>query len=132
MKSSKTPYDKKDFWKSLKDYHDDPEVFKAKANEFMDGVTDEFQPSKLSGLSRRKFLALMSASAAFAATACTDYRDKGEIIPYTNRPVEILEGSANYYSSTCNGCANACGMLVKTREGERFLEKVLESTAPSL
>lgn len=117
MNTPKTHYDKKDFWKSLKEYHGDPDILKAKANEFMDGVTNDFDPSKLSSLSRRKFLALMSASAAFAATACSDYRDKGEIIPYTKRPEEVLEGTANYYSSTCNGCANSCGVLIKTREG---------------
>ena len=117
MSNSEKPYEKKNFWKSLRDYYDDPEILKAKTNEFQDGVTEEFDPSKLSGLSRRKFLALMSASAAFAATACTDYRDKGEIIPYNKRPEEILQGHANFYASTCNGCENACGILIKTREG---------------
>jgi molybdopterin-containing oxidoreductase family iron-sulfur binding subunit len=117
MGNSEKPYEKKNFWKSLKEYYDDPEILKAKANEFQDGVTDDFDPSKLSGLSRRKFLALMSASAAFAATACSDYRDQGEIIPYNKRPEEILQGHANFYASTCNGCANSCGILIKTREG---------------
>lgn len=107
----------KDYWKSLKDYNNDPEVQKIKANEFLDGVTDDFDESKLSGLSRRKFIALLTASTAFAATACTDYRDKGEIIPYNKRPEEIKPGKANYYASTCNGCSQSCGILVKTREG---------------
>ena len=108
---------KKDYWKSLKDYNNDPEVQKIKANEFLDGVTDDFDETKLSGLSRRKFIALLTASTAFAATACTDYRDKGEIIPYNKRPEEIKPGKANYYASTCNGCSQSCGILVKTREG---------------
>jgi len=107
----------KNFWKSLRDYHDDPEVLKLKANEFKDGVTDDFDPSELSGLSRRKFLALLTASAAFTATACTDYRDKGEIIPYNKRPAELLPGTPNYYSSTCTGCSSHCGIIIKTREG---------------
>jgi molybdopterin-containing oxidoreductase family iron-sulfur binding subunit len=114
---SSTEYNKKEFWKSLKEYYDDPEVLEAKANEFKEGVTDDFNPSQLSGISRRKFLAAITASAAFAATACTDYRDKGEIIPYNNRPEEILPGNANLYASTCTSCSNACGILVKTREG---------------
>ena len=50
------------------------------SDEFMEGVTGEFNPSELNGLSRRKFLALLSASAAFTATACSDYYDKGEIV----------------------------------------------------
>ncbi|NJD21366.1 MAG: 4Fe-4S dicluster domain-containing protein [Melioribacter sp.] len=104
-------------WKSLKDYNEDPEILNAKNNEFMEGVTDDFDSSKLSGLSRRKFLALLSASAALTATACTNYRDKGEIIPYNKKPDDVLPGVANYYASTCNGCSQSCGILVKTREG---------------
>ncbi len=104
-------------WKSLGDHNKDPEVLHARKNEFMEGVTDDFDPSKLSGMSRRKFLALLSASAAITATACTDYRDKKEIIPYNQKPEEVMPGIANYYASTCNGCSQSCGILVKTREG---------------
>ncbi|MEW6653664.1 MAG: TAT-variant-translocated molybdopterin oxidoreductase [Bacteroidota bacterium] len=114
---SSSEYNKHNFWKSLKEYYDDPAVLEAKANEFKEGVTDDFNPSQLNGLSRRKFLAALTASAAFAATACTDYRDKGEIIPYNKRPEEVLPGRANFYASTCNSCSQACGILVKTREG---------------
>jgi molybdopterin-containing oxidoreductase family iron-sulfur binding subunit len=106
-----------DVWKSLKEYYDDPEILKAKANEFKDGVTDDFDPSEMNGVSRRKFLALLTASAAFAVTACSDYPDKGKVIPYNKRPEGMLPGTADYYSSTCNGCSQGCGILVKTREG---------------
>lgn len=105
------------FWRSLKEYHDNDAVFTAKVNEFNDGVTDEFDPSEISPVSRRKFLALLSASAAFAVTSCTDYRDKGEIIPYTKRPEGVLPGKPNFYASTCTACEQNCGILVKTREG---------------
>ena len=83
----------------------------------MDGVTDPFTPDELSPLSRKQFLALMAASAAFAATGCTNYRDKGEIVPYSKKPEEITPGVANLYASTCTACPQACGILVKTREG---------------
>ncbi|MGA2298674.1 MAG: molybdopterin-dependent oxidoreductase, partial [FCB group bacterium] len=86
-------------------------------DEFGPRVMEDFDIKKLKGLSRRKFLALMGASSAFAATACTNYRDKGEIIPYTRKPEEIQIGKANYYSSTCNACPLVCGILIKTREG---------------
>lgn len=117
MSNSSKSSDKKELWKSLKDYNGDPGVQKIKEDEFLEGVTENFDPSQLSGISRRKFLALLSASAALTATACTDYRDKGEIIPYNKRPEEVLPGIANYYASTCNGCSQACGVLIKTREG---------------
>lgn len=108
---------KPEFWRSIKEYHDNDSVFKAKVNEFEEGVTDEFSPSELDGVSRRKFLALLTASAAFAATSCTDYRDKGEIIPYNERPEGKLPGKPNYYASTLNCCPQHCGVLVKVREG---------------
>ncbi len=85
--------------------------------EFLPETVAKFDLESESTLSRRKFLALLAASAAFTATACSDYRDKGKIIPYNKRPEEILPGTANYYSSTCNGCSDKCGILIKTREG---------------
>lgn len=117
MSNSFNSSDNRELWKSLNDYNNNPEVLKLKHDEFLDGVTEKFDSKKLSGLSRRKFLALLSASAALTATACTDYHDKGEIIPYNKRPEEVLPGVANYYASTCNGCEQACGILIKTREG---------------
>ncbi len=105
------------YWRSFEALHKDPEVLEAKNHEFKEGVTDDFSPAGLSSLSRRKFLALLGASAALAGTACTDYRDKGEIVPYNNKPEEITVGKPNFYASTCTACANACGILIKTREG---------------
>jgi Fe-S-cluster-containing dehydrogenase component/anaerobic selenocysteine-containing dehydrogenase len=85
--------------------------------EFEPGVTDEFSPEKLAPISRKQFLGLLAASAAFATAGCTNYRDKGEIVPYTKKPEEITPGVSNFYASTCTGCAQACGTLIKTREG---------------
>ncbi len=105
------------YWQSLEELYRDPKVLEASHHEFKEGVTDEFSPLKLPGLSRRKFLALVGASAALAGAGCSDYRDKGDIIPYIKKPEEITLGKANYYASTCTSCANACGILIKTREG---------------
>ncbi|HEY9167424.1 MAG TPA: TAT-variant-translocated molybdopterin oxidoreductase [Candidatus Kryptonia bacterium] len=105
------------YWKSLREFHNDPATVEAKANEFMAGVTDDFKLSGLSDISRRKFLALLTASASFAAASCSSYENKGEVIPYNKEPVGVIPGVANYYASTCTGCKNACGILVKTREG---------------
>jgi Fe-S-cluster-containing dehydrogenase component len=85
--------------------------------EFQPGVTDDFSLDDLSPISRKQFLGLLAASAAFATAGCTNYRDKGEIVPYTKKPEEITPGVANYYASTCTGCSQACGTLIKTREG---------------
>ncbi len=101
-------------WISVDDFENNPKVIEKKKKEFVEGVTDEFNISTLSLLSRRKFLALVSASAAFAATACTDYKDKGEIIAYNKKPEDVTIGKANFYASTYN---DGSGILVKTREG---------------
>lgn len=105
------------YWRSFEELYRDKNVLEARHHEFKEGTTDDFDPSNLSTISRRKFLALVGASAALAGTACTDYRDKGEIVPYNVKPEEIIVGKPNYYASTCTLCANACGILIKTREG---------------
>ena len=105
------------YWQSFEELHNSPEFIKNQQDEFREGVSENFDSSGMSSLSRRKFLALLGASAALAGTACSDYRDKGAIVPYNNKPEEILPGKANYYASTCTACSNACGILIKTREG---------------
>jgi molybdopterin-containing oxidoreductase family iron-sulfur binding subunit len=105
------------YWRSLRELHAPDSVNEAKAREFMEGVTGDFTPEALPAMSRKQFLALLSASAAFAAAGCTNYRDKGEIVPYTKNPEEIVPGVSTFYASTCTGCAQACGVLVTTREG---------------
>jgi Fe-S-cluster-containing dehydrogenase component/anaerobic selenocysteine-containing dehydrogenase len=82
-----------------------------------DEAAEPFSLAELPPISRKRFLALLSASMAFAAAGCSNYRNKGEIVPYTKKPEEITPGVANYYASTCNACAQSCGILIKTREG---------------
>ena len=105
-----------DYWRSFEELYNDPDFIESSNHEFMEGVTDNFDPDKLSGFSRRKFFALVGASAALAAAGC-NYRSKGEIIPYTHKPEEITLGKPSYYASTCTACPYACGILIKTREG---------------
>ncbi len=105
------------YWRSFEDLYNDPQVIEARNHEFKEGTTDDFDPLHLSSISRRKFFALLGASAALAGTACTDYRDKGEIVPYNVKPEEITIGKPNFYASTCTVCSNACGILIRTREG---------------
>ena len=105
------------YWQSFEELYNDPDFIKANQDEFREGVSENLNTSGMSSISRRKFLALLGASAALAGTACSDYRDKGEIIPYNKKPEEITLGKPNYYASTCTSCANACGILIKTREG---------------
>jgi molybdopterin-containing oxidoreductase family iron-sulfur binding subunit len=102
------------FWKSLNQYNQKPESVEATHHEFVEGVTDNFDLNTLPDKSRRSFLAVLGATSALAATACSDYYDKGEIITYNKKPVGTTYGEADYYASTLN---NGSGVLVKTREG---------------
>jgi molybdopterin-containing oxidoreductase family iron-sulfur binding subunit len=117
MEPSNTNNNESKYWRSLRAYHNDPSVDDAKAREFAKEVTDGFDVDAMSPMSRKQFLALVSASAAFAAAGCTNYRDKGEIVPYIRKPEEITLGKANYYASTFVDNGQEYGILIKTREG---------------
>lgn len=105
------------YWRSFEDLCRNPKVVEASHHEFKEGVTADFDPEQLSPISRRKFIALLGASAALAGAGCSDYPNKGEIIPYNKKPEEVTLGKPNYYASTTTACSNTCGVLVKTREG---------------
>jgi len=105
------------YWQSLEELNGDPGVLEASFHEFKKGVTDDFDIQELKGISRRRFLAAMSASAAFALTSCKNYMDKGEVIPYNNKPEEVTVGRPNYYASTVKTHSGAAAVLIKTREG---------------
>jgi len=105
------------YWRSFEDLYKNSQTVEASHHEFKEGATDDFNPSELSNISRRKFLALVGASAALAGAGCADYPDKGEIIPYNQKPEEVTIGKANHYASTSTACSHTCGVLIKTREG---------------
>jgi molybdopterin-containing oxidoreductase family iron-sulfur binding subunit len=70
------------------------------------------------GVSRRRFLALMGASAAVATGAgCKPAKDRAAIVPYTKKQEEIVPGIADYYASTFQEGEVAYSVLVKAREG---------------
>ena len=104
------PAEQAGYWQSFEELYNDSEFVRINQDEFKEGVSESPDSSGMSSLSRRKFLALLGASAALAGTACSDYRDKGEIIPYNKKPEEITLGIPNFYASTCTTCPNACGI----------------------
>ena len=62
-------------------------------SEFQPGVTDPFSPDELSPISRKQFLGLLAASAAFATAGCTNYRDKGRSFHTRGNPKRLLRVS---------------------------------------
>ena len=106
-----------DYWRSFKDLYQNTSLLNTNQHESKEGITGDSKLPNLSKISRRKFLALVSASAALAGAGCTDYRDQGAIVPYNQMPEGMIVGKANYYASTSTACTNTCGILIKTREG---------------
>jgi Fe-S-cluster-containing dehydrogenase component len=82
------------------------------ANPFEAGL-----PEGIDSISRRRFLSLLSASAALALGTSCSRIDRGAIVPYTRTPGEIIPGVAAYYASTFQEGIATHGVLVKTREG---------------
>ena len=103
-------------WRSLDELGMASDTRAAGRRELPSGTSD---PSvlPLGEVSRRRFLGLVSATAALAATAACSKVDRGSIVPYTKRPVEVIPGVANYYASTFQEASRVYSVLVKTREG---------------
>jgi len=83
-------------------------------------ISSRFELDPLAGLdaiSRRRFLSLLSASAALAVGTSCSRIDRGSIVPYTRRPGESIPGVATYYASTFQEGLATHRVLVKTREG---------------
>ncbi|MGV3522643.1 MAG: TAT-variant-translocated molybdopterin oxidoreductase [Candidatus Sericytochromatia bacterium] len=105
------------YWQSLEELHGDAATLEAKGHEFKKGVTEDFDVREMSGISRRRFLAAMGASAAFALTSCKNYMGNGEVIPYNQMPENVIIGRPNYYASTVSVHGQAAPVLVTAREG---------------
>ncbi|OQW52807.1 MAG: molybdopterin oxidoreductase [Proteobacteria bacterium SG_bin7] len=106
-----TDNQKDKLWMSLEQYNNDPKFREMAETEFMSS------PLREEGeVGRREFLKLMGASFALASSACIR-RPVNKIVPYVNRPVEVIPGVANYYASSFFDSGSGYGIIVKTREG---------------
>ncbi len=110
-------------WMSLEEltpeYWANEEIQTRRAQEFHDKpieTLEAIEKMDKSGVTRRDFLTVMGASMAMASFACAR-RPVNKIIPYVVQPQELTPGVPLYFASTCKTCSNACGLLVKTREG---------------
>jgi Fe-S-cluster-containing dehydrogenase component/anaerobic selenocysteine-containing dehydrogenase len=79
--------------------------------------------------SRRDFLARLGFALAASALASCSRAPVQKAIPFLNKPEEVTPGVASWYATTCAGCAAACPLLVKTRDGRPIkIEGNAEST----
>jgi MoCo/4Fe-4S cofactor protein with predicted Tat translocation signal len=108
-------------WRSLAEREGDPRIAELQAAEFSPQAADT-PALPAEGASRRRFLSLLAAGAALAATGsgCSRDIDRGSIVPYTRRP-EGLPGTALYYASAAQEGLEAHSLLIKTREARPIL-----------
>ncbi len=99
-----------------------PEHFAA-TPEFTESARPEFPPDiesvEMDGLSRRKFLGVMSASMALAGLTTTGcWRKPYEyILPYSERPESVIPGNATFYRTAVVSGSSVLGLQVETHEG---------------
>lgn len=82
-------------------------------NEFPENY--DTMPEESSGVSRRTFMGLLSASMAVAATACR--RPDHKFVPAVRGVEYQIPGLPNYYTTVHTHGNAATGLLVTTREG---------------
>jgi MoCo/4Fe-4S cofactor protein with predicted Tat translocation signal len=101
-------------WRTLSEWFRSEEYRAHNADEFTPHrATEEEQ----SGMDRRQFLGLLSASAAFAATACSNHRDEGELSPYNKQAENAIPGMDVHYASAVAIAGQSWPVLIKTRDG---------------
>lgn len=101
-------------WQSLEQWENSPAFQKQVENEFLSSPLSEADAK--SPVARRDFLKLMGASLALSSAGCIR-RPVQKIIPYVQRPKDVVLGVANYYTSTLLDAGVGYGVIVKTREG---------------
>lgn len=101
----------KEYWRSLDQLAETPEFKKFIDSEFPENASEMKSP-----VTRRKFLALMGASIAFAGLAgCR--RPVETIVPYVSAPENVIPGISRHYATTMPFGFHSYGLLVETHEG---------------
>ncbi len=96
------------YWKSVAELHGEAPT----SGEFPGGLPRSGQP----GTTRRDFLSLMGFTLAAAGLAgCR--APVQNAIPLLVGSDQFVPGVANWYATTCRGCASSCSLLVKQRDG---------------
>src|SRR5712691_818480 len=112
------------YWKSVEELHTSART----TGEFPGGLPPILSNAASPEATRRDFLAMMGFTLAAAGLAgCR--APVQNAIPMLVGSDEIIPGVANYYATTCRGCASSCSLLVKQRDGRPIkVEGNAEST----
>ncbi len=101
----------KSYWRSLDEFG---------RKDFSDQRHNEFPPNASespAGLSRRHFLKLMGASIALAGVTSCTRQPAEKIVPYVNRPEEIIPGKPLSFATAMTLGGYAVGLLATSYEG---------------
>ena len=69
----------------------------------------------MSGMGRRFFLKIVSATGA--AAACSPSHAPEKLVPLLNPPENMVPGKPLFYRTVCRGCGAGCGVTARSREG---------------
>ena len=110
----------KKYWQSFSDRNQSEAFLQSSQNEFQEdlpldgldgkGLLDAKAP-------RRDFLKYLGFSTAAAALAASCEIPVKKVIPYVNKPEEIIPGVANYYATTYLSGGDAIAVVAKVRDG---------------
>ncbi|MDH3745630.1 MAG: TAT-variant-translocated molybdopterin oxidoreductase, partial [Acidobacteriota bacterium] len=99
-------------WRSLEELSQTPEFLQMVEREFPQAASEWAD-----GVSRRRFLRLMSASLALGGlTACTR-QPLERIVPYVQQPEQIIPGNPLFFATSMELDGFATGLLVETQMG---------------
>ena len=108
------------YWKGLEELRETPEFLKSKEQEFPTQMSvEEFlgdENLKETSTDRRDFLKFLGFSVA-AATVAACEAPVTKVIPYVNKPENVMPGMPTWYASTYYDGVSYASILVKTREG---------------
>ena len=97
------------YWKSVEELQSGPR----RTGEFPGGLPASGSRAETT---RRDFLAAMGFTlAAVGLSGCR--APVQNAIPLLVGSDDIIPGVANWYATTCRGCASSCSLLVKQRDG---------------
>ncbi|MBA3543760.1 MAG: TAT-variant-translocated molybdopterin oxidoreductase [Chthoniobacterales bacterium] len=99
-------------WRSLDELADTPGFEEMLHREFPRGAsewTNEMQ--------RRDFLRLMGASVALAGLGACTKQPIEKIVPYVDRPEEVIPGQPLYFATAASFCGYGQGIVVESHEG---------------
>ena len=110
----------KKYWKSFGELHLTESYLKETENEFQEDLPMEGLDGK--GLldaktPRRDFLKYLGFSTAAATLAASCEMPVRHIIPYVNRPENMVPGVADYYATTFVSGGDAVSIVAKVRDG---------------